>query len=125
MSLRSIFFDKGLHLSINLVQFDASDAAPFAKNFYRNLPRVFREYSKNLFLFFFFLFPFFQESFFYLFFFFSFFQGFHNFFFSFFRESFLSFSVFHGFGRISVVSQRLTFSIFSFSLSTRKKNRKG
>ena len=51
------FFDKGLHLSINLAQFDASDAAPFFKNFYRNLPRIFGEYSKNLFFsFFFFLF---------------------------------------------------------------------
>ena len=53
---RIILIDQsgGLHLSINLAQFDASDAAPFFKNFYRNLPRIFREYSKNLFFFFFF-----------------------------------------------------------------------
>ena len=47
-------------MSINLAQFYASDPAPFFKNFYRNLPRIFREYFKNLFLFFFFLFPFFS-----------------------------------------------------------------
>ena len=43
MERSDIFFDKGLHLSINLAQFDASDAAPFFKNFYRNLPRIFHE----------------------------------------------------------------------------------
>ena len=103
------------------------------RHFSRIFTEIFQESSENIprifFFSFFFFFRFFQESFFCLFafvtdfsffIFISFLQGFHNFLISFFRESFLSFSVCHGFGPISVVSQRLTFSIFYCNIHLRK-----